>query len=519
MKKNIFKTRIGIGVIVFVAMLVLGTIYAKSSNRALYATVKVDRVNLAEEVVVSGRVKSADSVNLAFEKGGRVSSVYVKVGNQVSPGMSLVSVDSGELLASYRGAQANALAEKARLDELVRGPRKEEIAVSETKVKNAEIELVEAERDLVNALSDAYTRSDDAIRNRTEKLFINPRSSSPDFYIQTSDSRLKSMIESQRAIIEQSLVAWKKTLDIIISENNDSVTIDTKKNLALVKNFLDNMSLAVNAMTPNTSWVTVTQAEIDGYKTDISTARTGINTAIENVSLVEGGLKSQQVALELAQNDLALIQSGSTPEQIRAQQSKYDQMVATVENYQAQLAKTTIVSPIQGVVTNVEAKVGEIFSANTIAVSVISEAEFHIEVNVPESDIPKVSVGNIAEITLDAYGKDELFPSRVILVDPAETIIDGVPTYKVTLQFVEKDSRVRSGMTANIVIKNNPRVGVLSVPSRVIFEKEGSKYVRVLSYNKEVIEKKVTTGIRASNGAQEILSGLSDGEEVVFATK
>jgi RND family efflux transporter MFP subunit len=516
MIKDIFKTKIGIGATVLVAVLVLGTIYAKSSNRALYDTVKVVRANLAEEVVVSGRVKSAQSVNLAFEKGGRVSSVYVKVGSQVYPGMSLVSVDNGELLASYRGAQANALAEKARFDELVRGPRKEEIAVSETKVKNAEIGLVEAERDLVNALSDAYTRSDDAVRNRTEKLFLNPRSSSPDFYIQTSDSRLESVIESQRATIEQSLIAWKKTLDVISNENNDSVTVDTKKNLTSVKNFLDNMSLAVNAMTPNTSF---TQAVIDGYKTDISSARTGINTAIENVSLAEGSLKSQQVALELAQNDLVLIRSGSTPEQISAQQSKYDQMVATVENYQAQLAKTTIASPIQGVVTSVEAKVGEIFSANTIAVSVISEAEFHIEVNVPESDISKVSIGNSAEITLDAYGKDELFPSRVILIDPAETIIDGVPTYKITLQFVEKDSRVRSGMTSNIVIKNNPRVGVLSVPSRVVFEKDGSKYVRVLSDSKEVVEKKVTTGIRASNGAQEILSGLSEGEDVIFATK
>jgi HlyD family secretion protein len=513
---DIFKTKAGVGILVGVVVVVGGIVYAKSTSGPTYSTVKVLRTDLAEEVSVSGRVKSAQSVDLAFEKGGRVRSVYVKAGDQVFAGKYLVSVDASELLALYRGAQANVLAEKARLDELIRGPRIEEVAVSETKLKSANTLLLEAERDLLDAISGAYTKSDDAVRNRTEKLFLNPRSSSPDFTPQISDSALESTIESQRLSVERELIDWKKSLDTLVVENSTSVAVRVKTHLALVKSFLDNTSLAVNSLTPNTS---TTQATIDNYKADLSTARSNVNTAIENLSAAEGQVQSKKVALELAQNDLALVKSGNTQEQIGMQLSKYDQMVATAENYQAQLAKTTIVSPIQGVVTNVEAKVGEIFSANTVVVSVISEAEFHIEVNVPESDISKINVGNLAEVTLDAYGDSVRFPSKVILVDPAETIIDGVPTYKVTLQFIEKDSRVRSGMTANIVIKNNPRVGALSVPSRVVFENSGSKYVRVLGENKEVVEKKVTTGIRASNGAQEIVSGLSEGEEVIFGTK
>ena len=513
---DICKTKAGIGTIVGAVVVVSAVVYATSSSGPTYDTVKVIRADIAEEVVVSGRVKSAQSVELAFEKGGRVRSVYVKVGDQVVPGASLVSIDASELLALYRSAEAQVLAEKARLDELVRGPRVEEVVVSETKVKNAEILFSESKQDLENALADAYTKSDDAVRNRTEKLFTNPRSTSPDFTPQITDSRLESTIESQRVGVEQALISWKRSLDTLTSENMLSVTELSKKTVAEVKSFLDNISLAVNSMTPSTA---TTQTIIDGYKTDLSTARTNVNTAIENVSTADGALRSKKVALELAQNDLALIRAGSTAEQISAQQSKYDQMVATAENYQAQISKTTIFSPIRGVVTTVPAKVGEIFSANTVAVSVISEAEFHIEVHVPESDIAKVGVGNTAEVTLDAYGEDVRFPSKVILIDPAETIIDGVPTYKVTLQFMEKDARVRSGMTANITIKNNPRSDVLSVPSRVVFEKTGEKYVEVLTDTKEVVEKKVTTGIRASNGALEILSGLSEGEEVVFGSK
>jgi len=513
---DIFKTKFGIGTTIVVVLIIGGVVYTKSNGGLIYDTVRVLRADLAEEVVVSGRVKSAQSVDLAFEKGGRVRSVYVKVGDQVTTGTSLVAIDASELSALYRSAEAQVLAEKARLDELVRGPRKEEVVVSETKVKNAEILFSESTQDLKNALADAYTKSDDAVRNRTEKLFTNPRSTSPDFTPQITDSRLESTIESQRAGIEQVLILWKRSLDVSTTENIIAVTEMSKKALSEVKMFLDNISLAVNSMTPNTA---TTQTTIDGYKTDLSTARTNVNTAIENVSTADGALRSKKVALELAENDLALIRAGSTAEQIVAQQSKYDQMVATAENYQAQLSKATIFSPIRGVVTNIPAKVGEIFSANTVAVSVISEAEFHIEVYVPEADISKVVVGNLAEVTLDAYGSGVRFPSKVILVDPAETIIDGVPTYKVTLQFMEKDARVRSGMTANISIKNNPRIQVLSVPSRVVFEKSGEKYVNVRLDTGEVIEKKVTTGIRASNGALEIHSGLTEGEEVVFGIK
>ncbi len=513
---NILKTKAGMAIIGII-VIGLGTlVYIKSTSQTTYDTVKVTRADLSEEVSVSGRVKSARSVNLAFEKGGKVGSVYVKTGDRVAVGKPLVSIDASELLSLYRGAEANVLVEKSRLDEVLRGPRKEEVSISETKVKNAELVLLDKREALANTLTDAYTKSDDAVRNKTEKLFNNSRSSSPKFIPQIANSQLETTIETQRLALEQVLIFWRKSLDTMSLDGMTLVTVESKKNLEQVRMFLDNVAMAVNSMTPN---IGSTQATIDGYRTDLITARNNINASISAVSGADGQVRSGLIALELAKNDLALLLSGNTSEQVSVQKSKYDQVVANAENYQAQIRKTIIYSPIEGVVTNVEAKVGEIFPANTVAVSVISASDFHIEVNVPEADISKILVGNTAEVTLDAYGQSELFPSVVILIDPAETIIDGVPTYKVTLKFTQKDARVRSGMTANITIKNNPHIQVLSVPSRVVFEKAGEKYVKVVGGKDEIIEKKVTTGIRSSNGALEIVSGLEEGEEVVFATK
>ncbi len=137
-----------------------------------------------------------------------------------------------------------------------------------------------------------------------------------------------------------------------------------------------------------------------------------------------------------------------------------------------------------------------------------------ISAAVPEVDVAKITIGDKAEVTLDAYGDTTVFPAAVSSIDPAETVIEGVPTYKVTLYFNDRDERVRSGMTANLDILTERREGVFRIPSRAVTTKDGKKIVRVpdISGLREVV---VETGLRGSDGSIEIVSGLSEGDEVV----
>ena len=66
--------------------------------------------------------------------------------------------------------------------------------------------------------------------------------------------------------------------------------------------------------------------------------------------------------------------------------------------------------------------------------------------NIVWSERNRYEIGDNANITLDAYDSDVVFGARVTSIEPAETIVDGVATYKTTLQFNKKDRRVRSGM-------------------------------------------------------------------------
>lgn len=488
-----------------------------------YESALAERGNVVQEVSVTGKVKPASSVDLAFETSGRVVWVNAHVGDQVFAGQSLARLYNADLQAQLNQAEATLKTQEAKLDELKKGTRPEEIQVYEVKVENAKISLEEAKKNLVNKIKDAYTKSDDAIRNKADQLFDNPRGPYPNFKYNITDSSLKIDIEAKRVVLEQMLIVWNSSLVNLESAGNlGQYTLEAKQNLDNVKTFLDKMALAVNTLSSSSA---LSQTIIDGYKTDISTARTNINTAIDNLAAADEKLKTVDSSLVLAENELVLKKAGSVPEQISAQKAQVEYAKASVENYKAMISKTILRSPINGVITKQDAKAGEFASTQTILVSIISAKNFQVETNVPEADIAKVKINNIAKITLDAYGDEVIFSAKVIKIDPAETVIEGVSTYKTTLEFEDEDGRIKSGMTANIDILTGKKENVIFVPQRAVIEKNGDKIVRVVVEDKSsetgerIDEVKVKTGLRGSDGSIEIIEGLKEGDKVITFMK
>ena len=301
--------------------------------------------------------------------------------------------------------------------------------------------------------------------------------------------------------------------------------------LIIIRDFLNKLNEALNAST------NLDSTTLNTYKGYVNTARTNIVAAVSNVNTQKQALNGQkalnqqnisqaQAQLTTAQNNLAsavkeleLKQSPATAEQIKAQTATVQAARANVNNLAAQLAKTILKSPIAGIIAKQEAKQGEITTAGAIVVSVISKAHFQIEANIAEADIAKIKIEDTAKVTLDAYGSDVIFTARVIKIDPSETIIEGVATYKTTLEFIEESGRVKSGLTANLDILTAQKENVLAVPYRAIINKNGDKIVRVIRDKQQIEERKVETGLRGSDGYIEITSGISEGEEVVTFEK
>ncbi|OGG79939.1 hypothetical protein A3A39_00965, partial [Candidatus Kaiserbacteria bacterium RIFCSPLOWO2_01_FULL_54_13] len=440
----------------------------------------------------------------------------------VAASSALSELDNGDLRASVLQKEAAREAQQAKLSALRQGTRPEEIAVSESSVESASASLDQARRALLEEMHDVYRSADDAIHNKVDQFFTNPRSANPQLTFLVADSQIENNLEYARLVMETALGSWQMYIATLSVASDLLASAETsQKNLNEVTALLAQANTALNRGIQTGS---VTQSMIDGYIVDVASARSSIHTAGSALTSAVTAHKDASAALETAKKNLALKKAGTVQADIDAQEAQVKASEADLANARAQLSKTIMRAPFAGIVTKMDLKVGSIASANVSEVSMISTGTFQIESFVPEINIALIEVEDEAAVTLDAYGGGTVFAARVVSIDPAETVRDGVSMYRTILQFDGQDERIRSGMTANVVITTDERENVLSIPRGVVVEREGKKYVRVSAKGgsasggkEETEEREVTTGAVSSLGSIEILSGLSEGDLVVLS--
>jgi HlyD family secretion protein len=187
---------------------------------------------------------------------------------------------------------------------------------------------------------------------------------------------------------------------------------------------------------------------------------------------------------------------------------------ARVAGINADIESRILRAPFNGIVSKVDIEKGEIATAGTVVATVISKNNYQVKVQVPEVDIVNLTPGLTASITLDAYGKDVIFPAKVFSVDQSETKVDGVTIYESNVLFDELDPRVLSGMTANIEILKAKVENVIAIPSSYIETDKDGSFV-MLQSGEELIKTYVTTGLKGANGDIEITSGLAEGDTII----
>ena len=493
-------------------VLIAGGVWYMLSSGGEEDVIIVSRSDFVAETSVSGTVVAAQAVDLGFTQSGRVAGVYAAVGQIVAQGALLAQIENGDLSAAVLQKEAALETAQADLAELVSGTRPEEIAVSQAEVASKETVLSQANQALFDAILDAYTESDTAIRNDTDQIFDNPNVN-PQLKLFVTDTHTKLTAEGGRTAMEGMLVAWNSALSSLsASADLSSATSLAEQNLTATKNYLAQVNTALNTAIPSTN---ITQTTINGYIDDVATARGNIGRASSALTTAVTAHKNAVTARTTAARNLELKEAGSTPAEISAQEARVKAAEADLANARAQLRKTLVVAPFSGIVTRMDAKMGEIISPNTPEIALQSVGTFQIESFVPEVNIAKLAVGNPAEATLDAYGPSVQFPARVVAIDPAETVRDGVSNYKTTLQFDAPDPRIRSGMTADVLIQTAHNEDTIVIPQAALYTKDGAHYVDVrVSRGRQA--RLVETGL-SSLGKVEILSGLSLGEAVYLS--
>jgi RND family efflux transporter MFP subunit len=502
---------------VLVVLAGVGVAFAFGGGEARPEEITVTRSTVVETISVTGRVKSASSVDLAFERSGKVNRVLAKVGDRVSVRVALVELVADDLRAELREAEAQVSTERANLEELVRGTRPEEIAVNEAELAKAEQDLANYYTAALVTVEDSYAKADDAVRVKTDALFTNDDTQNLSLTFSVSDSQAQSDVVTLRRQAGLSLTMWNDELRAVRASTTpaliSTLLANVQIHLAVVRDYLARAVDAVNFS------IGLSTATVDAYKSDITTGRTNVGTATTNVSNAAQNLAAQTLTVARVRSELSLAKAGATSEALAAARAKLLQAEARRDAAAAALAKTVITAPFAGLVTKQAAAVGEIVGANEIIVSLIAEKSLEIEAYIPEVDVGKVNAGDMAAVTFDSFGSGEVFTVRVARIEPAETVVEGVATYRTILHFVDTEGnvqeRVKSGMTANVEIETERKENVLTVPFRSLRGKNGGWVAYFLDADGASMEKAVMIGLRGTDGSVEITGGLAENERVV----
>ena len=243
---------------------------------------------------------------------------------------------------------------------------------------------------------------------------------------------------------------------------------------------------------------------------------------------------------------------------IKTSEMRANQQAAMLRGEQSQRSKATQLSPLTGVVADIPTRVGEFAVAGlstTPLMTIADMSQINVEVNVDETEINNVKVGQEAKVKVDALGDKEIkavvMQKNPLAISKSDTTgglsnrvnVQEAKEFKVTLELRELpediQTSLRPGMSSTATITTDTKQNVLAVPLESIVEKaptpaaspggpaangvpqaspggerpKPQKGVYVIEGNKvRFIE--VTTGITGEADI-EITSGLKDKQEII----
>ena len=231
------------------------------------------------------------------------------------------------------------------------------------------------------------------------------------------------------------------------------------------------------------------EASLDQQRQSIQTARVQLDQAQKTLTRQQDLWKQQlttRESLERTENDVRSAESAlhEREKQVTAQEARIEQERAGLENARYDLSKVRIESPIDGIVTrrNIQegetAVIGTMNNAGTILLTLADMGVIQAEVEVDETNIPNVSVGQSAKITIDAL-PDKSFPGHVTEIGNSPIQATGAnagsrqaTNFKVVVVIDGDIPDVRPGFTCTADITTATRKSVASVPIPAVAVRE-----------------------------------------------
>lgn len=461
-KKKRFKKRyvvIGAAVLA-VAGIVVAQINAASNKIVTVETMDVALGTIEDVLSISGTVESAETKSYFSEIQAPIDELNVKVGDKVSAGDVLYTYDVDAIELAQKNAELAIKQAKGNYSALY------------TPTGAADRQYAEGmTAQQINDRLDAITAEIDAINDKiTEKK---------NRMNQTLTDLNKTAMDINQNGIKDGTLGDEDYINRKEDDDEDEMSESNRQ-----------MLLAVNQSIQDVNYAIQNDTEIQGWNNEI--------TALKEEQSHLSSAKAAQVNPGTASASKAQMESAQITQEDSLE--KLDR------------AKEGVTADFNGVITAIPATVvsGATVTSGTQILTMANLDDVQISIQVSKSDLPKVSVGQKVDITIN--GKS--YEGEVLKISGTATKnANGVAVVDTKIQVNNPDSDIILGVEANNKIHAQKAEDTIVLPYEYVQTDSESDYVYVVD-NNVVVRKNVTIGISTSSDAQ-ITEGLSVGDKVI----
>jgi HlyD family secretion protein len=496
---------IGISLVVLIAAAVVFVprILAERSGMGRNAnqqTETVSKLTVTDKIDAAGTIDADQFAALTWKTTGTVSQVNVKVGEQVKEGTVLLELDPTTAPANIISAQSELINAQKSLDDLLnsRSAQAQALKALEDAQKaydHRELTLESKQAQAMLSLLDAQEAYDKAEKERKNLD-----------YDRASQSTLDAA-EADYILAQTEVDAAKSRYDAVSGlPHDDPVRALARANLSAAEARRDRTLAKIE-------WYKAPASESDIQEADVklAQAKAKLDQAKLDWENLKAGLTPAEIAVLEAQladakRAYELVKNGPNPSDVAA-------LEARIASAQATINSLKITAPFDGEILVLNDQVGDVVSVGDIAVILANRQNLFVEVQVDESDISSVQLGNQAEISVEVLPEAAL-QGVVSTINPVGQTIANLVKYAVRVDITNPPAQMLLGSTADVSIQIGTPSEKLVVPLNTVQNDATGEYVMKQIVGGLPVRVNVTSGEIV--GDQVVVTGdLQEGDVLV----
>lgn len=468
----------------------------------------VELTTLEESSFIVGNLAAEEAVQIQSEVDGRVSEIYVRPGDRVSPGTAIARLDSREAEIQLRQAQANLIRAQARLAELQAGPRPEEIAqararLSQSQARLAELQAGNRPEDIAQArarLKQAEARLQALNSGGSRHQQIAQAEA------QIADAQARLDLSAERVRRNQELLnegaISRDRFDEVVAEQRraEAALAEAQQRLKQLK---------------------------ESKREDRQVAEAAVFEARQALALQEQGPRTETIAAATAEveerwQELRRLENGTRPETIAAAQAEVAQAQAQIRALEVALENTRVVAQFSGIVGDVPVKIGDYLNRGSVITTLTQNDTLDLRMLIPIDRLSELRLGMPVEI----YSSNDqpLAQGQISFISPQ--VNSESQTVLVKATFNNSRGQLLDGQFVRAKIIWSRRPGAILVPATAVVFQGEERFMYLVEQlppkseadQPQMKAKKQPVQLGFVQGDRlEIIQGLTPGDQIIIS--